>query len=270
MGYDPTYPPEQPSQVGRVRFERRRFDDGCFGEGAPASAVPADLVACRHTLEHIPDPLAFVALVARASRAYAGCPVFFEVPDVRRILEDRAFWDVYYEHCNYFSEGSLGVLFARAGFGRVDIERVYDDQYLVVTADRPGADGAFERPRDADEIAASARRFADTMARELSEWAAALETWESEGQRVVLWGAGSKAAGFLATLGEPASAIERIVDINPRKQGRYQAGGGQQIVGPADLREAPPDVVIIMNAVYREEIQRELASMGLHPVIRAL
>jgi len=268
-GYDPTYPPDRPARVGPVAFERSRFSEARPGAGDPRRV---DLIACRHTLEHIPDPLAFVRGVARASRALGGCPVFFEVPDVRRILEDRAFWDVYYEHCSYFSAGSMGHLFARAGFGRVEVERVYDDQYLVLTADRfsDGSASAPPRPADAEAIAGAADRFAAVLARELDAWARRLEGWRRAGRRVVLWGAGSKAAGFLATLGAPARAIERIVDINPRKQGRFQAGGGQRIVAPAELQEAPPDVVIVMNAVYRDEIGRDLAALDLHPQLRAL
>jgi hypothetical protein len=58
--------------------------------------------------------------------------------------------------------------------------------------------------------------------------------------------------------------LQYVVDINPRKQGRYLAGGGQQIVAPEFLRDYRPDVVIIMNPIYIGEIRQIMQSLGLH------
>ncbi|MGB5010628.1 MAG: hypothetical protein WBO88_10160, partial [Candidatus Dechloromonas phosphoritropha] len=63
---------------------------------------------------------------------------------------------------------------------------------------------------------------------------------------------------------------EYVVDINPHRHGYYLPTTGQQIVAPEFLREYQPDVVIIMNAVYRDEIGWELARMALRPEILAL
>jgi hypothetical protein len=38
---------------------------------------------------------------------------------------------------------------------------------------------------------------------------------------------------------------------------------GQEIVTPASLRDDPPDTVIVMNAIYEQEIAAELAGMGI-------
>ena len=49
----------------------------------------------------------FVARIRRALQP--GTPVFFELPDLERVLVERAFWDIYYEHCSYFTQArSLG------------------------------------------------------------------------------------------------------------------------------------------------------------------
>ena len=57
--------------------------------------------------------------------------------------------------------------------------------------------------------------------------------------------------------------IEYIVDVNPRKQGKYIGGTGQQIVLPEFLRDYQPDVVIVMNPIYKKEIQRTVKELGL-------
>jgi len=43
----------------------------------------------------------------------------------------------------------------------------------------------------------------------------------------------------------------------------FMAGTGQQIVSPTFLREYRPDVVLVMNPIYRDEIQRDLARLDV-------
>jgi hypothetical protein len=73
---------------------------------------------------------------------------------------------------------------------------------------------------------------------------------------------GSKGVAFLATL-NIQDEIEYAVDINPYKQGTYIAGTGQEIVAPKFLRGYRPDVVIVMNPIYCNEIQQDLDRMGV-------
>ena len=42
---------------------------------------------------------------------------------------------------------------------------------------------------------------------------------------------------------------------------------GQEIVGPEQLKERKPDVVIIMNPIYKQEIQADLRKLGLEPEV---
>jgi hypothetical protein len=86
------------------------------------------------TLEHIPDTAAFIKMVWRSLRNSPNASVFFQVPDVLRVLEEEVFWDVYYEHCSYFSMGSLARVFRATGFDVVDVRREYSDQYLTIEA----------------------------------------------------------------------------------------------------------------------------------------
>jgi hypothetical protein len=83
----------------------------------------------------------------------------------------------------------------------------------------------------------------------------------------VLWGGGSKGVAFLTTLGLSLDDVAYAVDINPNKTGTYMAGTGQEIVAPDFLKSYRPDVVIIMNPVYLQEITQNLAGMGLTPEI---
>ena len=102
-----------------------------------------------------------------------------------------------------------------------------------------------------------------------AHWNARLAALREDGRRAALWGSGSKAVAFLTAL-EVGEAIECVVDINPRKQGMYMAGTRQRIVPPAFLTDDRPDVVIVMNPVYSDEIRSELLSLGLEPELLSL
>jgi len=84
----------------------------------------------------------------------------------------------------------------------------------------------------------------------------------AQGKRVVIWGGGSKGVAFLTALGG-AAPIEYAVDINPFKADKYLAGGGQRVVAPGFLREYQPGVVIVMNPIYRDEIQADLDRLNV-------
>ena len=90
--------------------------------------------------------------------------------------------------------------------------------------------------------------------------------YKVEGKKVVLWGSGSKAVSFLSAL-DVNNEIEYVVDINPNRQNTYLAMTGQQIVSPMFLIDYKPDVVIVSNEIYREEIYRDLLKLNINPII---
>ena len=175
-------------------------------------------------------------------------------------LKEGAFWDVYYEHCSYFSATSLKHLFIGTGFAVRRIWTGYDDQYLMIVAN-PAPHASASSPDDEESVAAIMRlcgSFAATAARSRATWLSRLRNWAAAGQRTVLWGSGSKAVAFLTTLGVH-DEIEHVVDINPYRVGKYLPGTGQRIVAPAFLRGSRLDNVVIMNPIYLREVERELA-----------
>jgi hypothetical protein len=112
--------------------------------------------------------------------------------------------------------------------------------------------------------------FVEHMDAKREEWRRKLARWKAEGKKVVLWGGGSKGVAFLTTLGLTLDDVEVAVDINPIKTGTFMAGTGQEIVAPSFLAGYRPDVVVIMNPVYRQEITADLTAMGLSPIIETM
>lgn len=230
--------------------------------------LPCDFLCCKMTLEHIDQTADFVGIVARSTRDKTDIPIFFQIPNASYVFRDVAFWDIYYEHCSYFSAGSLARLFRSQGFDVLDLGIDYGDQYLMIEA-RPAAgnDRRFpELENDIDQMAQYIDAFPARFQEKATYWQDTLQRVQQQGQRAVLWGSGSKGVAFLTTLGI-RDTIQYTVDINPNKHGTYMAGTGQEIVGPAFLTDYKPDLVIIMNPVYKEEIQRDLHNMGLSPEV---
>ncbi len=259
VGFDPAYVGGRDESQAQNRitfikdFYSERYTD-----------YHGDFVCCKMTLEHIQHTADFVSTIRRSLGTRSNTIVFFQVPDATRVLRELAFWDIYYEHCSYFSLGSLARLFRRCGFDIISLAREYDDQYLMIEA-RPGdgkSETFLEQEDDLEDVARDVAYFSENYAHKLDAWQCDLQKIRQDGRRAVIWGSGSKGVAFLTTL-NIEDEIEYAVDINPYKHGTYMAGTGQEIVAPEFLREYRPDAVIVMNPIYCNEIQQSLDRMGV-------
>lgn len=268
VGFDPAYVPgRHPSAIA----DQLIFISDFYGE--KYTEYRADFVCCKMTLEHVPNTAEFVSTVRRSIGDKYDTIVFFQIPNARYVLCDVAFWDVYYEHCSYFTKGSLARLFRFCGFEIIDLWTAYDDQYLMIEA-RPASGTPDLSPLPAEEspeeTMADVAYFVEHYKARRKEWQSELAALKAADKRVVLWGGGSKGVAFLTTLGLTLDDVRYAVDINPNKTGTFMAGTGQEIVAPEFLKSYQPDVVIIMNPIYRTEITHDLATMGLAPDIRTV
>jgi SAM-dependent methyltransferase len=260
-GFDPSHVSER---VESEAASRITFIKDFYGE--KYAPYQGDFICCKMTLEHIPRPYELVSLVRRSIGERPDTVVFFQVPNVLRILRQCAFEDIYYEHCSYFSPGSLSRLFRRCGFQVLRLGTEYDDQYLTIEAAPSGQaePAAVAEEEEVTSLLSDVEAFGQAHARKLEGWNRRLSELAAAGHRAVLWGSGSKAVAFLSSV-QNSELVEYAVDINPYRQGFYLPGSGRRIVAPEFLRDYRPDTVIIMNAVYRDEIGNELARLGLAP-----
>ena len=260
VGFDPVYDETRTTSPAK---ERMTFIKEFYSERY--ANVHADLVCCKMTLEHIAEPLEFMRMIRKALGTQVDTRIFFQIPEVTKILREGAFWDLYYEHCSYFSPVSLEGLFRRAGFSVNEVWTEYDDQYLMIDA-FPSAHAAPEaRAMDQARILdlhKTARSFANDVTNRIREWNDYLRARVQEGRRMVIWGAGSKGVGFLTSM-QMNHEITYAVDVNPHKHGTYLAGTGQEIVSPEFLRKYQPDTIFVMNPVYCNEIRASLAEMEI-------
>lgn len=71
---------------------------------------------------------------------------------------------------------------------------------------------------------------------------------------LVIWGAGAKGETFLRKIDPDAEYISAVVDINPKKQGKYMPKTAHFIVSPKALRTLPVSGIIVMNENYLNKI----------------
>ena len=247
-----------PGTTGKITFIKDLYAD-------PYRDLAPDFVCCKMTLEHVHDVSTFLRSLRRTVGDRPESVVFFMIPEITRILNVRAFWDIYYEHCSYWSPGSLARAFRLAGFDPIKVWTDYGDQYVLIAA-RPGSGSGDVLPNEEPPaaLAAKVRRFTQGVAADRALWRQSLDGLRRAGRKTVLWGGGSKAVAFLTTL-DVREGIEYAVDINPRRSGTFLAGTGQQIVAPEFLAQYRPDVVIVMSPIYLPEIRAQLDNMGVRP-----
>jgi SAM-dependent methyltransferase len=230
-----------------------------------------DLIVCRHTLEHIHATKTFIETIRNAIGSQLGTNVFFEIPDASTTLKDHAFWDIYYEHCSYFSPGSLARLFRTCGFEVIDLYREYDDQYLLIEARSVAVPSSTTHrlEESVEQMIRDVEHFASGVRAKIERWRDRICELGHGGKPPAIWGSGSKCVALLTTLGL-RDDIGCVVDINPYRQGKFIPGLGKQVVSPAYLEDYRPKSVIVMNPIYLDEVTDMVRNMQLDAEVTSL
>jgi SAM-dependent methyltransferase len=244
------------------------FTAGFAPVDEPGALPSFDFVTSRHWFEHITDPYAF--LVALRERA-DGNEVhgYFEIPDACYDLAT-AGWEVIYPHVSYFDGYSLTRIFERAGWrverGGTLFRGMF--RYIEVSANAPApspaqaATGSLPDTGDRDQQLSAIQGFAQRQRAERDRWLDTVERLARDGARPVLWGAGSRGVQFL-NLADPQGMLAAVVDVNPRKWGRFLPVTGHRVDDPAILADLRPKAVILTNPAYTDEIAKALADLGV-------
>jgi SAM-dependent methyltransferase len=244
-GFDPSYRGAESELDGRLKFSARYYDSEC-------ADVPADVIVCRHVIEHVPRPLQMLEDIKKALARAPKARIFFETPCVKWILANLVVWDFFYEHCSYFSAASLATAFQTAGFEVQSVEHVFEGQYLWLEATLPKTTTRIEkRP---GSVVAQAGRFASLEAKLKEDWTRKIRA-RAVREKIAIWGAGAKGVTFANLIDGSRQLIDCVVDVNPLKHGHYLPGTGHPIVSHQELTARGVSTAILMNPNYREENQ---------------
>ena len=224
-GFDPAYEGSNPL----VRKEYFSEELGLRGEG----------LVLRHVLEHIEDPVSFLRRLAEANGGRGL--IYIEVPCFDWICEHRAWFDIFYEHVNYFRLSDFDRIFGRV----LHADRAFGGQYLRIIADLATIRTPVRDPRNAPILPADFMKRLEA------------ETQEATVGASVVWGGASKGVIFSLLRERAGHPVQRVIDINPDKHGRYLPATGLRVMSPAEGLEglSPGSTIHVMNPNYLDEIR---------------
>ena len=250
VGFDPAFRATSANFDPRIRAFGEYFNKDTV---ARLERQPS-LVLTRHTIEHVPDPIGFLAAI-RTGIGNIPARLFVETPDVDWIIARGEIEDLFYEHCSLFGPNSLAIALRSAKFTPTKIDSVFDDQYLwaeAVTNDSVSETSFASAPQ---------RKFPD-LSKTRHEF---VEHWRRRiaGRSAMVWGAGAKGVTFCTLVDPDRSRIAGLVDINPAKQEKFVPLSCHRVFGPSSLLQLRPQLLIVMNPNYAAEIATTVRSMGL-------
>ncbi len=223
-GFDPTYDGKN------TAIHRKYFD--------PQAGLSGSGIVLRHVLEHIPNPVEFLNQLCKANGSKGL--IYIEVPCLEWIMSNKTWFDVFFEHVNYFRLSDFEKMFSDLKFAA----HTFDGQYLSIVADissirmpNYSSDHRIEFPAD---------------------FMASLEHASKINGPLIVWGGGSKGVIFSLMVQRAGLKIDRVIDINPAKQGRYLPVTGLRVYSPEDGLSGMPEgtSILVMNPIYLEEVQK--------------
>lgn len=253
IGFDPSYAGSDTLYDGNLIFIKDFFD-------TKYKNIQADVVICRHVIEHIDNPVAFLSNLKESLINSNGVKIFFETPCVEWIFENNVFWDLFYEHCSYFSKKSLTKAFEVAGFKVDSVKHIFNGQYLWLEASLSNGNNEetkIETNNNHNSLVSLAERYIKNEQKLMEEWKHKISSCKS----VAVWGAGAKGVTFVNLLDPQKNYVKCVIDLNPYKQGKYIPATGHPIVDYGKLEQNNISSIVIMNPNYKEEIQILLSKL---------
>lgn len=230
----------------------------------------ADLYSCRHVVDILGDQRGLVRLIGRAmDRAGTGAVAYLEVPNALATLDGLVVWNLVYEHRAWYVADSLAYLLAVEGFEVLEVAPCWRGEYLGIEARRPRSAPLRPVPAAESGIAAALDRFAASFEEVRGGWQARLDELRSQGRRAVVWGAGARGVAF-ASLLDTTGVVAYLVDVNPKRQGLYLPRSAHRVEAPRRLLAEPPDLVVVSNPTYADEIAAQARELGVRADLASL
>lgn len=212
------------------------------------------LITCRHVLEHMENPRAFLSDLAFWSSSYtANALFFFEVPCINVAIKDCRLSDFLYEHVSNFTCYSFELLFRLSGFQPLKVTTAYNNEVLL---------GFFKLGNMLQPHKQLSGNFTAGVKFIRSKVYEQMHRLVSE-HSVALWGGTGKSAAFINLFELDDETFKLVVDSDKNKIGRFVPGTGQLIQSPDVLLETPVDVIVITTPWRTEDILMDIELRGI-------
>ncbi len=226
----------------------------------------ADLIIGNNVFAHVPDINDFTAALEQSLKP--GGTVTLEFPHLMRLIAQTQFDTVYHEHFSYLSLTAVSRIFESAGLRLFDVEelpthggslRIYgcraDDP-------RPSKTSVVQLLHREDTFGLRTlslyQEFQEHADRVKNELLLFLINQKCAGKKVAAYGAAAKGCTLLNYAGVKPDLLPFVCDAAPSKQGKFLPGTHIPILAPATMREAKPDIVLLLPWNIRHELTMQL------------
>lgn len=266
LGIEPTASTAAAARGRGIEVVERFFGVALADELA-AVGQRADLMAANNVLAHVPDIDDFVTGFARLL-ADDGVATF-EFPHLLNLVQQNQFDTIYHEHFSYLSLIAVKRIFDACGLAVFDVEMLATHGGSLRVFAQRAATGRHAVSANVETMLArehaagmAAPAFysgfqakAEKVKNDLLAW---LIDANRRGLKVAGYGAAAKGNTLLNFAGIRSDLVEFVVDRNPAKQGRFLPGCRIPVVAEDRLREARPDVIVILPWNLRDEVVAQL------------
>jgi len=228
--------------------------------------IKADFIACRLVIDLLDDPSAFISTIRKTIDYNPDTILYFEVPNALYTFKNRIVWNVVYEHATWYTPDSLALQFEACGFEVLQVAPCWNDEFIGIEVRSQAPSYAYKVPRSNKALATARciKSFEEDYQLLKSNSQANIERIRNENLKTIAWGAGARAVVFF-NIFDVKEEVSHIVDINTKRQGKFLPGSGQLIVAPAFTQTHQPDLIIITNPTYADEIKAQVHELGLDP-----
>jgi 2-polyprenyl-3-methyl-5-hydroxy-6-metoxy-1,4-benzoquinol methylase len=238
-----------------------------LAEALAGQGKHADLIVANNVLAHVPDINDFVAGFTTLLKPQGVAT--FEFPHLERMIENVQFDTIYHEHFSYLSLAVVDRIFKEQGLAIFDVEelRTHGGSLRVFAARREaGRHGQGQRfaevlRQELEAGMATAGFYATFQARAekvKDDFLGFLLEAKARGASLAAYGAAAKGNTLLNFAGVRPDLVPFVVDRNPAKHGKFLPGSRIPIVPEDRLREARPDIVVILPWNLKAEIGQQL------------
>lgn len=225
----------------------------------------ADLITATNVFAHVDDVYDFMEGV-RVLLKPTGVLVM-EFPYLIDFIDNNEFDTIYFEHLSYFSVRPLKRLCDKLGLSIQSIEKVDMHGGSVRIHIMHGR----EHDRSVRDFLLwneyklnfnSYTEFAANAKKTINEFRNKIMALKSSGNKVAAFAASAKGNTLLNCAGLTCGSVSYIVDETPEKIGKYSPGTHIPIVSMIDLKNSPPNHLIILSWNFKEEIMRKCRDNG--------
>ena len=248
FGFDPSFK-QNNQEFKNIKFFKEFFDKNVLDR----FEEKFDLIIMRHLIEHIQYPNEMLDFLHESLDDDGK--MYIEIPDLDYIVENNSFFDIIYEHCNYYNAKSISNLLRKHDFEIVSIQYSFMKQYLCLIVQKAKKSNKedkilFKSQSNTEESLIGFAKNTDSIIQTVSKF---IINKCSLG-KLCLWGAGAKGMMCCNIFDPDKKYIDSVVDIRENKRNTYIAGTGHIVIKPQDILSREIKFVIILNRNYACEI----------------